>query len=191
MGRKDEVPDWELERILAEAMQDAGQATDGPPMKRRPGRPKGSPNKKPRSSKFRNKPRADERVAPDGSITHSPPPPEDTYTVPESDGGHVLPLGPSSLSKRKAPVVRTLQWVAANIANAEPDPHECPSAEAWGLLRWVRINPINEGEFWRTIYPKLVPTRNTMEASTKFDDDGADVVGFIDRIERQFKESAK
>lgn len=72
---------------------------------------------------------------------------------------------PAKLFEGKVPPIRTtIEWVAQKIAISDVKPEHAPSSEAWGLLQWVQRSDTNESEFWRSIYPKLLPSRSQMES---------------------------
>lgn len=62
-------------------------------------------------------------------------------------------------------------WVAENMALDDVGVSDCPSSTAWGMLQQCRTNPMYRFEFWKTIYPKLLPSRAQIE-------DGSDQGGF-------------
>ena len=53
----------------------------------------------------------------------------------------------------------SIKWVAANLELKECKPKDCPSSETWGLYKWARACDENKSEFWRLLYPKLLPSR--------------------------------
>ncbi len=88
----------------------------------------------------------------------------------------------TTFSGKTASSIEVIEWVAANIAITDPDPKKAPNSEAWGLLQWVRRDQQNEGEFWRQIYPKLMPTKSEMKKSQGEKENESDVIDLIGRV---------
>jgi len=87
-------------------------------------------------------------------------------SVVSAEGGRGGVMGdvgmiPASMfaGRARASQREVVEWVASNMAVQDVDVEGCPSSEAWGMLRWTRLNVANEGDFWRVIYSKLLPTR--------------------------------
>ena len=87
-----------------------------------------------------------------------------------------------------APSPQVISWVARNLVVLDVRPEECVSPEAWGLLLWVREGGTNESEFWRSIYPKLLPSRTQLDAQDRFKDDGRRLLTLIDEVEAMSRE---
>ncbi len=86
----------------------------------------------------------------------------------------------------KANRVETIDWVASKICMRDPDPRQAPSTEAWALLKWVRRNAVNEGDFWRSMYrPPLEPSKADMAVQLRFQDKGQNVIDIIDQLQRK------
>ena len=78
-----------------------------------------------------------------------------------------------------------VDWVAKNIAIRQPSWEDCPSSEAWAMLTWVRQpGGINEGDFWKSIYRALLPTKSELDATARFTDDGRNVLRVITQMEK-------
>ena len=74
---------------------------------------------------------------------------------------------------KKVATVKVVEWVASNMQVEDVSPSDAPSSEAWGMLVWARRSPMNESQFWGTIYAKLLPSRSQMESEQRYADDGA------------------
>lgn len=73
--------------------------------------------------------------------------------------------------KKQIGAFEVVCWVAENMALDDVGVSDCPSSTAWGMLQQCRTNPMYRFEFWKTIYPKLLPSRAQIE-------DGSDQGGF-------------
>ena len=73
---------------------------------------------------------------------------------------------------KKVATVKVVEWVASNMQVADVSPADAPSSEAWGMLVWARRSPVNESQFWGSIYAKLLPSRSAIEAEQRYSDDG-------------------
>ena len=73
---------------------------------------------------------------------------------------------------KKVATVKVVEWVASNMQVEDVLPSDAPSSEAWGMLVWARRSPVNESQFWGSIYAKLLPSRSAIEAEQRYSDDG-------------------
>lgn len=89
-------------------------------------------------------------------------------------------IDPSLFDGKSSDAREAAEWVADCI-HLDVKPEEAPSKLAWNLLLWVR-NPLNECDFWKSIWTKLLPTRSQLEKEEKFSDDGRTVLKLIERI---------
>jgi hypothetical protein len=80
--------------------------------------------------------------------------------------------------------VEEVRWVAANMEIADPQPGECPSAAAWGLLAQCRRSPAHMADFWKLTYPKLLPSRAQMEKQQEDVDQEGRAAGVIEDLLR-------
>lgn len=72
-----------------------------------------------------------------------------------------------------------VEWVYHNLENPDPDPKDCPSFGAWGLLAWAR-DPDNRTDFYR-----MWDTKGRSKVEEGLDrllDDGGAIL-LIDKIE--------
>ena len=74
---------------------------------------------------------------------------------------------------KKVSTIKVVEWVASNLQVEDVEPRDAPSSEAWGMLVWARRSPVNESQFWGTIYAKLLPSRSAIEAEQRYADDGS------------------
>lgn len=91
---------------------------------------------------------------------------------------------------KKVATVKVVEWVASNMQVEDVSPADAPSSEAWGMLVWARRSPMNESQFWGTIYAKLLPSRSQMESEQRYADDGVRVEETAERLLRM-KEGAE
>jgi len=83
---------------------------------------------------------------------------------------------------KKVATVKVVEWVASNMQVADVSPADAPSSEAWGMLVWARRSPVNESQFWGTIYAKLLPSRSAIEAEQRYSDDGVRIEETAERL---------
>jgi len=127
------------------------------------------------------------------------------YTVNEHPSetkvkGHVgdLPKLPvvkaEDFEEKRASEVEVIRWVASNMEIADPQPKDCPSAAAWGLLVQCRKSGIAQSDFWKQTFPKLLPSRTQMEEDrSDLPDEGRakEVIEDLLRFGREAKEEPK
>lgn len=87
--------------------------------------------------------------------------------------------------KKPAGAALVAQWVFDNmeVSASEITCEGIPSAGAVGLLRWCREDVKNRGEFYKTIWSKTLPSKTEIDATSRFNDDGREVLGVLDRVE--------
>lgn len=83
---------------------------------------------------------------------------------------------------KKVPTVKVVEWVASNLQVEDVGPSDAPSSEAWGMLVWARRSPVNESQFWGSIYAKLLPSRSQLDGLERQMDDGSRVEELADRL---------
>ena len=66
------------------------------------------------------------------------------------------------------------------------DAKSAPNGGAVGLLAWVKISANNYGEFVRTLWTKLVPTKGHSESGPRFADDGRKTFPLLEEFEASF-----
>lgn len=89
------------------------------------------------------------------------------------DGGGEERATKAVFGGRKVSTIKVVEWVASNLQVEDVSPSDAPSSEAWGMLVWARRSPVNESQFWGTIYAKLLPSRSAIEAEQRYADDGS------------------
>lgn len=89
------------------------------------------------------------------------------------DGGVEERATKAVFGGRKVSTIKVVEWVASNLQVEDVSPSDAPSSEAWGMLVWARRSPVNESQFWGTIYAKLLPSRSAIEAEQRYADDGS------------------
>jgi len=75
-----------------------------------------------------------------------------------------------------------LEFVYNSRDLEDVEPEDAPSAGAWGLLCGVRALPALQVEFYTSMWPKLLPSRASLEDTPK--DTTSDVIGLIDEIKK-------
>ena len=99
-------------------------------------------------------------------------PAEPTVKTGGSDYAELPPVQSSDFEGRVANEVDVIRWVAANMEIQDPNPADCPSSSAWGLLAHCRSSNVARSEFWKQTYPKLLPSRAKMEEQQEVDNEG-------------------
>lgn len=93
-------------------------------------------------------------------------------------------VGSEAFSRETVSTAETVRWVASYLMVGDAVPEDAPSSEAWGMLQWAKRNNTNEAAFWSQIWRQLMPTKQSLEAETRFSDDGKPILELIDRITR-------
>ena len=85
--------------------------------------------------------------------------------------------------KKACSEFENVRWVAANMEVGDVSPEDAPSSTAWGMLVYYQSNSMYKGEFWKTVYPKLLPTRASIGDEADADEvDGQDALNILDEI---------
>jgi len=92
---------------------------------------------------------------------------------------------------KKVATVKVVEWVASNMQVEDVSPSDAPSSEAWGMLVWARRSPLNESQFWGSIYAKLLPSRSAIEAEQRYSDDGVRIEDAAERLLRMKEEAER
>jgi hypothetical protein len=102
----------------------------------------------------------------------------------EEGGGEVVEKAATKavFGGKRVPTVKVVEWVASNMQVEDVGPGDAPSSEAWGMLLWARRSPVNESQFWGTIYAKLLPSRSQIEAEQRYTEDGSRVEEMASRL---------
>lgn len=109
---------------------------------------------------------------------------EKDQVVEEEEVGEVVGAGGTKavFGGKRVPTVKVVEWVASNMQVEDVGPGDAPSSEAWGMLLWARRSPMNESQFWGTIYAKLLPSRSQIEAEQRYTEDGSRVEEMASRL---------
>lgn len=83
---------------------------------------------------------------------------------------------------KRASEPEIIRWVARHMEVADVQPIDAPDPIAWGLLLHCRQYPTAKADFWKTTFPKLLPSRAQMEEAKPEDMDGQSQVDVIDQI---------
>ena len=102
-----------------------------------------------------------------------------------TDGApELVPKG--TFKGKRAPGRKAVEWVAEHVGIADVEPQDAPSGEAWSLLAWASSDASNTADFWKVVYPKILPTKSQIDAEdTMRGDDGRDLHDLIDRVRRE------
>lgn len=87
---------------------------------------------------------------------------------------------------KTVPSRAAVEWVAKHLQVAELGPEDAPSGEAWSLLAWARSDAEAMRDFWKSVYPKILPSKAQIEADDATrGDDGRDLYDLISRVEKE------
>ena len=50
-------------------------------------------------------------------------------------------------------------WCAAHVNDTRIKAKAAPGGPAWVLRQWLRQSPVNESEFWKNLFAKLIPNK--------------------------------
>jgi hypothetical protein len=91
-------------------------------------------------------------------------------------------------SERKASPLEEVQWVYDNYPRelSQIDPASVPSSGAVGLLQYVKKDISNYGDFIRTGWFKLLPTKSELEYANRFKDSGQEL-NLLEEFERSLQ----
>lgn len=87
------------------------------------------------------------------------------------------------------PLSQIIPWIATSMLVEGLKPSDAPNSDAWAQLMWCRESPANRAEFYKNIYPKLLPNKTQLEQEARFHDDGSEDLEHIARV-RAAREAA-
>jgi hypothetical protein len=64
---------------------------------------------------------------------------------------------------KRSTLTKDVRWVYENIELDEVNMEDCPSSGAYGLWQWARL-PQNKGDFYRSIWSKLLPSKAVIDS---------------------------
>ena len=67
---------------------------------------------------------------------------------------------------------KDIRWIFNHIGIKDVRPSDAPSAGAWGYLQAIKQNDEIMHDFYRSVYPRLLPSSSEIETESKFVDDG-------------------
>ena len=86
--------------------------------------------------------------------------------------------------KPDASARQILEWVFNNIDVAGLKPKDAPTSGAWSLLMRVRSVPDLAVDFYKQVWPKLLPTKAQLEVEERLKGGGTDELErSLDRVE--------
>lgn len=97
-----------------------------------------------------------------------------------SKGGLLL----DQFKGRQSGAFEVIQFVFDHIDVGDVTPEMAPSPGAWSLLMRVRGSEFLAQEFYKSIYPRLIPSRGQLELAEAKNDDGREIGDLIGRVER-------
>lgn len=114
-----------------------------------------------------------------------------TITAPDGQKVYVNPKNRSprpmfashdDFAGKEASEVEIIRWVARWMCVADVTPADCPDAAAWNLRNQCLADSEFKADFWRTMYPKIIPSRGLLDG----DNDKPPVDGLpqVDMIEK-------
>ena len=125
-------------------------------------------------------------------------------SLPESPSGPGEPVPPSArglpgplsfsvalsdfAGKTPASAREVVQWVFDHMDISDVSVGSCPSSGAWSLLSACRSSKDLKREFYRQIWPKLLPTKSHLEMEARYRDDGRQLE-IIDRVSAAAREA--
>jgi hypothetical protein len=78
-----------------------------------------------------------------------------------------------------------LKWVFQALGSKDLKPEDAPSAGAWALWRQLEEDELMLRDFYRTVFPKLLPSKAQLEKGEDRVDDGRKLFGIIERLLRE------
>ena len=108
----------------------------------------------------------------------------------EGVGSEVAELVPKgTFEGKRAPSRKAVEWVASHLETAGLEPGDAPSGESWSLLCWARGDSESRRDFWKAVYPRILPTKGQLEAEDAAKgDDGRDLRDLISRVRKEHED---
>lgn len=80
-----------------------------------------------------------------------------------------------------------IRWVFNNMDMVGIRGEDAPCPGAWSLLKICREDPSIKKDFYRTIWPKLLPNKTSAEVDAAFTDDGREQFDLITRMKKSME----
>lgn len=80
-------------------------------------------------------------------------------------------------------------WVYNNLAIEDIQPSDAPNPGAYKYLKWVQEKSENMVDFYKTVLPKIAPTRSQIENMNKRNDDGRSNTDLLSRLSAEIARS--
>lgn len=109
-------------------------------------------------------------------------PPEPTIKNYTGDLPALRRVKKNQFEGKKCSEVEAVRWVADNMELEDPDPADCPSAAAWGMLSQCRNSAMFKSEFWRHTFTKLLPSKAQIDKEENTVPDESLAMGVIEDL---------
>ena len=74
-----------------------------------------------------------------------------------------------------------IQWVAENL-EVEGAEKNAIGPIALSLLKWAKESPSSRSEFFKNLWPKLLPSQKEIDNQARYSDDGSTIIELAERI---------
>ena len=115
----------------------------------------------------------------EGLISVEGPKPAPKDLMPEPDE----PVDAAVFAGKISDIRKDIEWVAENMDIGGLKPGMAPSATAWSFLKACREDAQMKADFYKTIWPKLLPSKSALEEQERFKDDGRKVLNILEKVE--------
>lgn len=93
--------------------------------------------------------------------------------------------------KGRASAKEAVEWVFENMSVVDVKAEEAPSSGAWGYLQMCRRDPSVRSDFYKSVWPKLLPTRGQLDEMFERLGGGErdPAEEFVARVKRMYEEA--
>ncbi len=81
-------------------------------------------------------------------------------------------------------VIEEARWVALHMAVRDVKKEDAPTSAAYSWLLRCQTTPSTQDDFWKSVYPRLMPSQSQRDANARFKDDGRELVALNAEIRK-------
>lgn len=109
----------------------------------------------------------------------------DPFATVEPEGMVDEPIDLSGIEVNDAPVewAKAMTWIYRNMDNENVKLEDAPSSGEYSHLMRLQKDATAKNDFYKTVVPRLFPSKTQLDNENKFHDDGRTIIDLIKRLQ--------